>query len=273
MHSYLWGDTMQNSNKKTVRNKDSDYMLRVIGVQFLACAFIVALVFGVCRFSPDAGGQLKAKYNQLMQNNINLSEVWASVREVAAYVMKPVDVEGVQEAVSDTDEAVDENEYYTNEETTSTQVVSQKKEEAVAVMSLFSSESEIIAPVNGRITSYFGTRVDPISNETDTHNAIDIAVDEWSNVRAAWDGVVSETGYDGTRGHYIWMVHKNGCETFYCHLNEVLVNENSVIRAGETIAFSGNTGYSTGPHLHFSIKENGEYVDPLSYLNANDGEI
>lgn len=265
------------SHKKTVRNKDSDYLLKVIGVQFLACAFIVLLVAGVCRFSPDGGETVKNKYNQLMMTDISLSEVWNSVREVAEYVMKPVDVESVQDVsvpAPETEEPVDEGEYYANEETTQEETTTQLTEEkTVSVMSMFSSDAEIVTPVHGRITSYFGKRTDPISGEGDTHNAIDIAVDEGTNVAAAWDGIVSETGSDSTRGNYIWMVHKNGNETFYCHCSQILVNEGTVIRAGETIAFSGNTGYSTGPHLHFSIKEDGEFVDPLDYLDEKDGVI
>ncbi len=262
------------SHKKTQRNKDSDYLLKIIGVQFLACGFIVLLILGVCRFSPDGGASIKNKYNQIMMTNISFSQVWSRVREVAEFVLKPVDVEGVQEVNSPSDE-VDEEEYYSQQETEPEEKTTTEtpKRETAAVMSMFSDATEIVTPVHGRITSYFGHRTDPISGEGDTHNAIDIAVDEGTSVAAAWDGIVTETGNDSIRGNYIWMVHKNGSETFYCHCSQILVNEGTVIRAGETIAFSGNTGYSTGPHLHFAIRENGEYTDPLDYLNENDGRI
>ncbi len=265
---------MQMDKKRNVRKKENDYMLKVIGVQFLACGFIFALIFGVYRFSPDSGQGIKAKYNEIMKTDISLSQVWSSVREVAEYVMKPVDVESVKDTASANDDTiVDEQEYYENEQENETKVTQTDKNNTVAVMSLFSEESSITAPVKGRITSYFGKREDPISGDDSVHKAIDIAVDEGTNVGAAWDGIVTKTGNDSVSGNYIWMVHKNGCETFYCHLNQVLVSENSVIRAGETIAFSGNTGYSTGPHLHFGVKENGEYVDPLNYLDTDNGEI
>ena len=267
--------------KKTTarqKNKESDYFVKITAVQFLVCGFMVLLILGVCRLSPDGGASVKTKYNEIMLTDISLSQVWSSVKEVAEYVLKPVDVEGVQEVISseiETTEAVTEEDAVSEpeQETTTRQEEKTEQTEIAAVMSIFSESGEISAPVHGRITSYFGERTDPISGENDVHNAIDIAVDEGTCVSAAWDGVVTETGYDSIRGNYIWLVHKNGNETFYCHCSQILVNEGAVIRAGETIAFSGNTGYSTGPHLHFAVKENGEYVDPLEYLTEKDDRI
>ena len=140
-------------------------------------------------------------------------------------------------------------------------------------MSFFADGAEITAPVHGRITSYFGSRTDPISGEDGFHRAIDIAVDEGTSVAAAWDGIVTKTGYDSTRGNYLWMVHKNGCETFYCHCSKILVEKGAVIRSGESVALSGDTGYSTGPHLHFAVKKDGEMQDPLDYLTQKAGRI
>ncbi|MBQ8783798.1 MAG: M23 family metallopeptidase [Clostridia bacterium] len=262
------------ANKK---NKEADYFVKITAVQFLVCGFMVLLIFGVCRLSPDGGASIKAKYNEIMLTDISLSQVWGSVKEVAEYVLKPVDVDGTQEVISyekeTTQHSAEETTSEPEQETTQAEKAEPEQTEIAAVMSFFSESGEISAPVHGRITSYFGGRTDPISGESDTHNAIDIAVDEGTCVSAAWDGVVTKTGNDSIRGNYIWLVHKNGNETFYCHCSQILVNEGTVIRAGETIAFSGNTGYSTGPHLHFAVKENGEYVDPLDYLTGKDGRI
>ena len=266
-------------NKKSIKkskNKETDYFVKITAVQFFVCGFMVLLVFGACRLSPDGGASLKAKYDEIMLTDISLSQVWSSVKEVAEYVMKPVEVEQVQENEPKAQEQTTDTEEETREQTTSQATEPDETEvnrDVAAVMSFFEDAGKITAPAHGRITSYFGERVDPISGEDGVHNAIDIALDEGSCVSAAWDGVVSKTGYDSTSGNYIWLVHKNGNETFYCHLSEVLVSDGAVIRAGETIAFSGNTGYSTGPHLHFAVKENGEYADPLDFLNDKDGRI
>ena len=264
------------TRSKTVRNKDSDYLLKVIGVQVLVCSLMVLLIIGVCRFSSDSGESLKNKYKQLMISDISFSEVWSSVKEVAEFVMKPVDTDNIKETVEqEKTDVIDEEEYYSQAETTTqvTETTAKAKTETIAVMSLFEDNKKIVTPVHGRITSYFGERADPISGDDGFHKAVDIAVDEGTRVAAAWDGIVTKEGYDATAGNYVWMVHKNGKETLYCHCSQILVNKGTVIRAGETIAFSGNTGYSTGPHLHFAVKDNGEYTDPLNYLKVKDGKL
>ncbi len=270
--------------KKTAaqpKNKETDYFLKITAVQFLVCGFMVLLIFGVCRLSPDGGESIKAKYNDIMLTDISFSQVWSSVKEVATYVMKPIDVESVQNSVTQPDLSEGEPDAQPQEDFVETESESDKadseesseNQSIAAVMNFFDESGDITIPAHGRISSYFGEREHPINGEDDIHNAIDIAVEEGSCVAAAWDGVVTETGYNQVSGNYVWLVHKNGNETFYCHLSEILVNDNAVIRAGETIAFSGNTGNSTGPHLHFAVKENGEFVDPLDYLKEKDGRI
>ncbi len=263
-------------NKKTnQKNSQGDSFIKITLIQFLVCGFMVLLVFAICRLSPDGAQTIKTKYNQIMLTDISFSQVWESAKQVAKYVMKPVDIDGVNEVVT----ATPDNEYQEEEQVSETVGDEEAEPQAVendgvaAVMSFFGETDEITSPVHGRITSYFGARVHPVSRDEDVHNAIDIAVDEGTCVAAAWDGVVSETGYDNTKGNYVRLVHKNGSETFYCHCSQILVNEGTVIRAGETIAFSGDTGVSTGPHLHFAVKENGEYVDPLIYLEEKDGRV
>ncbi len=262
----------RNSKKK---KRDNDYMIKIVGVQFLICALFTVLIFTACRLSPDSGAQIKAKYQEIMLTDISFSQVIAGVREVAEYVMKPVTVNPDGSTLK-TEEDITEfqSEYYESETPETTADASEKSSEEIAsVMAGFSDNENAVSPVHGKITSYFGKRTDPISGENDTHNAIDVAVPQGTCVAAHRDGIVTETGEDSIKGKYIWLVHKNGTETFYCHCSEILVNEGTVIRAGETIAFSGNTGYSTGPHLHFAVKKDGEYVDPLDYLKEKDGEI
>ena len=217
-----------------------------------------------------------------MSSSISLSEVWASAKEVAYHVFKPAPAKSVQSnaQVKTNAQSEEKTENTDNKQGTTTQQTTQAEPQSkissdntAAVMSFFSDDAEIVAPVHGKITSYFGSRTDPISGENGFHRAIDIAVDEGTSVAAAWDGIVTKTGCDSTSGNYLWMVHKNGCETFYCHCSKILVEKGTVIRAGESIALSGDTGYSTGPHLHFAVRKDGEMQDPLDYLTQKDGRI
>ena len=130
-----------------------------------------------------------------------------------------------------------------------------------------SKPKKLISPVeDGRYTSYFGERTDPISEGYDYHKGLDIGADEGDRIRAVYDGIVLSVGEDSRSGNYIFLEHKNGYVTFYCHCSEILAEEGTVIRQGETIALVGSTGYSTGPHLHFEIRKNGESIDPLPFI-------
>ncbi len=100
------------------------------------------------------------------------------------------------------------------------------------------------------------------------HGGVDLAVEEGTPVSAADNGkvIVAETGYGGGYGNYVILDHQNGLKTLYGHNSELLVSVGDIVKKGETIALSGNTGNSTGPHLHFEIRENDEQVDPQQYV-------
>ncbi len=119
---------------------------------------------------------------------------------------------------------------------------------------------------NGRYTSLFGYRINPITGEFSFHTGIDIAAAEGTKIRAAYSGVVTKAGEDGRAGKYIFLTHDDGFVTFYCHCSEILAEEGAVIRQGETIAKVGSTGWSTGPHLHFEIRKNNIRYNPIFIL-------
>jgi len=129
-------------------------------------------------------------------------------------------------------------------------------------------------PKSGRITSKYGYRSAPVAGATTFHQAIDIGVGNLARadrtVVAALAGTVYETGYNNARGNYIYIDHGNGLETRYLHAYEVYVKEGQQVARGEAIMEAGTTGYSSGPHLDFSIWINGVSVDPLLYIDYSD---
>ncbi len=134
-----------------------------------------------------------------------------------------------------------------------------------------STTCPIVAPVDSKkYTSYFGNRVNPITNEKSFHTGLDIAAPLGTKIRAAYNGTVRKIGEDSHSGKYIFLTHSDGFETFYCHCSEILAEEGAVIRQGETIALVGSTGWSTGPHLHFEIRKDGTRLNPLQVLEKND---
>lgn len=122
-------------------------------------------------------------------------------------------------------------------------------------------------PVNGRISSDFGNRFHPIDRKMKFHAGIDIAVPLNTPVGASADGVVKFAGWSDGYGNLVIIQHLDGRESRYGHLNEIQVAEGEKVSGGQQIALSGSTGKSTGPHLHFEIRENGEIVNPFKILS------
>lgn len=129
-------------------------------------------------------------------------------------------------------------------------------------------ENELCWPVKGNITDTFGKRTDPFgSGEIYLHKGLDIAVPMGEEVKAAMDGIVNISRYDATYGNYIVITHSNEIKTVYAHLEERFCNVGDVVTKGQTVASAGNSGRSTGPHLHFEIIMGGTTrIDPLSLL-------
>jgi murein DD-endopeptidase MepM/ murein hydrolase activator NlpD len=123
-----------------------------------------------------------------------------------------------------------------------------------------------IWPVRGPISSPFGYRINPFSSQRTFHSAIDIVVNRGTSVKAAREGKVADTGYNAVFGNYVIIRHPDGYQSLYAHLDTVLTRKGASVNQGEVIGRSGNTGQSTGPHLHFSIFRNGQAVDPRKYL-------
>lgn len=121
-------------------------------------------------------------------------------------------------------------------------------------------------PSSYRITSSYGNRTDPFTGQTAYHNGIDIGAPSGTEIHAAYDGEVAWAYYSSTAGNWIGIDHGDGLYTIYMHSSKLLVSEGQKVSKGDVIALVGSTGRSTGPHLHFSVRKNGQYVDPGSYL-------
>ena len=121
-------------------------------------------------------------------------------------------------------------------------------------------------PVSGEITSPYGYRVHPIWGTTIYHSGIDIGVDEGTPVHAADGGVVVWSGWMGGYGYAVVIDHGNGLSTLYGHNSELAVEEGQSVAKGQVISYAGSTGNSTGPHVHFEVRANGDPVDPMGYL-------
>ncbi len=122
------------------------------------------------------------------------------------------------------------------------------------------------APGYYYVTSEFGQRFHPVLKRWKLHTGIDLRVPSGSKIVSANDGVVLIAKYNVAYGNYIVVDHGGGISTLYAHNKKLLVSAGQTVKRGQVISYSGSTGYSTGPHLHFEYRINGEYQNPLEYL-------
>lgn len=122
-------------------------------------------------------------------------------------------------------------------------------------------------PVKGRISSGFGNRFHPIDKVTKFHAGMDIAAPVGTKIGAAAAGVVTFAGWSKGYGNLVVIKHADGKETRYGHTSKMFVKEGDSVVAGQQIAAVGSTGKSTGPHLHFEVRENGQAVNPQKFLS------
>ena len=119
---------------------------------------------------------------------------------------------------------------------------------------------------DGELSSRFGTRVHPIEGTDDFHRGIDLASPAGSVVLAPMSGTVLEAASDERRGNYVIVKHRRGIETRYHHLASLGVTAGDTVEPGSSLGTVGSSGQSTGPHLHFEVRDQGEPVDPKQWL-------
>lgn len=153
------------------------------------------------------------------------------------------------------DEGITEADFY---------VLFEERYQAISVGDV--TTGEFTAPVDGRITSDFGPRTAPTAGASSYHEGMDIAAPAGTVVGAADGGKVSSCGYNKTEGYYVRIYHGNERYTEYKHLEGFCVSKGQAVASGQEIGRVGSTGVSTGPHLHFAVKDNGVYRDPALYL-------
>ena len=140
--------------------------------------------------------------------------------------------------------------------------------DALSELSFYDAAENAVLPVNGVVSSEYGSRVHPIYGTVSFHSGRDIAADEGSDIHAALDGKVIAVGIGENSGNYIKTECDGGIVILYCHCSEIYASEGQSVRKGDVIAAVGHTGLATGPHLHFEVRINGELADPSFLLDT-----
>jgi len=148
----------------------------------------------------------------------------------------------------------------------------------VGLIEIHESEKDIVLqplwinPIEGIISSPGGLRYNPVTGRREFHDGIDIAAPIGTPIVAPKDGIVLAVGTSATYGRYLRLGHPDGYISFFAHLYATVAQEGDILRQGERIAYSGNTGRSTGPHLHYGIFRDGQFVDPINYVDLPKSE-
>jgi len=121
----------------------------------------------------------------------------------------------------------------------------------------------MIAPVAGRITSYFGYRYHPILHFSRFHAGVDFGAGWGSPIVATADGQIVRAGWAGGYGRQVRIAHGGGLATSYSHMSSIVAEPGSFVLAGQVIGYVGSSGLSTGPHLHYEVLRDGTPVNPL----------
>lgn len=231
------------SKSKVVDSRLDILILQTICVGVIIVAAVVFRMFG---------GEIYSEISRLYREKFN--EI-TTVDEV----LEAEDLEEVEyketNALSSFDETEDEVEdsvvgYMTKEET------------FVYESSPASNVNSLIWPVEGAVTSEYGYRIHPITGKNSMHGGIDIKADSGTAIKSVFFGKISKKGYSNSYGYYVIIKHSDGFETLYAHCSKILVEEGDEVEKGDEIALVGNTGQSTGPHLHFEIRIGGMRTNP-----------
>ena len=227
------------------KEKTQNPMVTVIIVQLVISLLISGLIFLISRNEGELHKGISEFYMGISETDLTPREILDVFKKVAKATFAPIV----------------EDETATGE--TNTTPTGEKADFSPVYLTV-----KLQNPIeNGTITSKFGYRISPITKKFSLHSGLDIASPENSEIHCVYNGIVLKVDENDVRGKYLVVKHSDSLITTYNHCNELLVKEGEKIKKGETIALVGSTGWSTGPHLHFEMKLNGKYINPLWVLD------
>ncbi len=233
---------MQKENNKSV-----DYKLSYLMAQTVMCAILIVLILVIKFLNNEGSKTLKKWYKENFLQNTRVSTV--------------TDKEDEQSDIGFS--------YDSGSDAINTSLDLNKTQNSIKTNQSLNS---LVWPVNSqKITSDFGSRQDPFTSNVAYHKGLDIAVNMGTPVLAAASGRVINVGYEKNGyGNFVAIEHSSGFVTLYAHCSKINVKVGEEVKAGQTVALSGSSGRSTGPHLHFEVRLHGTLLNPLWVLPTKD---
>ncbi len=255
-----------------MNKKEKDYLSYTLLFQFFICALLFGALFGFKQINSDIYIAVKDEYYANLNENFDIfieenstetknnfeTEINKDATEVNSVKKEIKSEEVTSDKLNVEIKGVGGQDYHIDK--------IDEIPENVSVNSYILNQ-RMVLPVNGKITSDFGVRNHPISNELRFHAGIDIAADKGTPIYAAFSGIVKEAKYDDWNGNYLKLLHDGEITTVYCHCDKLLVNKGDKVEAGDVVAYVGSTGSSTGPHLHFEFRVKNISYDPKTAIS------
>lgn len=212
--------------------------------------------------------ELEEEEELLQETKLAAEEEQKAVEELISE--KESEIRAVQEEILDKERAIREYEAEIAEQNSTIaeleRMVENEKRELAEMRTYDGGAFCWPCPAYTRVSSDFGWRVHPTLNIRMFHNGVDLAAPAGSNILAAYDGKVVAASYTAAMGNYVMVNHGDGLYTVYMHASKLCVSQGQEVSRGQVIALVGSTGRSTGNHLHFSVRLNGDYVSPWNYI-------
>ncbi|MDZ7860469.1 MAG: M23 family metallopeptidase [Candidatus Krumholzibacteriota bacterium] len=229
------------------------YAVIAVAAASIIAMTVFAATYGKLLFKAREIIILQNQVEKLTRRNENLKEIVGNIDEISKLSKEVRTMLGVYKEGGETDEGARQSEARV---TAGRQLQDEKDRMLTAIPSFW--------PARGFLTKKFN--VDVEESSPDYHQGIDIAVQRGEPVRAAASGYVIDAGWDETYGYFVSIDHGYGIKSLYGHNERIVVKEEEKVERGQTIAYSGNSGRSSAPHLHFEVSKNNLKVNPLKYL-------
>ncbi len=238
--------------RRKSRAKENNKLGYVIKIQIVISILILLIIWGISKIDTNVTQFVTDHAKWVLSSDIDINNVYSKINSVFKTDDGNLEEEKRNENESDgfdkkiTDDAYIENSTGNNE----------------------SLELKFIVPVEGIVSSFFGERLDPVTNKLKYHSGIDIETDAHSQIMAVEDGEAIEVSEHRMYGKYIKLKHFGDTVTVYAHCSKILIEEGAMVSKGDVIAEVGSTGVSTGSHLHFEIWINGKAKNPLEFIKV-----
>jgi len=230
-----WRSNYMERTREWARSRGTAVLGRAVPLwvrQSLACLFIFFLVFGASRAGTGASASLAAFAKDAVSKDLSYGEVKAWVQSLPSLLGR----------------------------------VSSLDLQSFWSKAVTGNPTDLMWPVSGQVSSYFGWRPDPNSSGMSLHQGIDIDAPKGTKVASVLSGVVAYVGESPEYGLTVEVQHGGGLSSVYAHLDTIAVKEGQKVNRGDALGTVGATGNATAPHLHFELRKDGLEVDPMTVL-------